>query len=189
MEKLDLIIHDKQAELRALEAELTEALTGIESPDYEWAARIHPLIYAVQFEIDRLEELRLVPDPQAGFAARLSRLLTDNALTKLELWTEIKDWNYLTVMVLEIRKGKSGGRLTCTLLLPEALQLHLDSEYTVERLRHLGWTIGHGGKRCWYKAQVKSPDQFEAFTQQMAVTMFEPLSNLWKQGPQHFRYV
>ena len=83
VEKLDLIIHDKQAELRALEAELAEALTGIESPDYEWAARIHPLIYAVQFEIDRLEELRLVPDPQAGFAARLSRLLTDNALTAL----------------------------------------------------------------------------------------------------------
>ena len=56
VEKLDLIIHDKQAELRALEAELTEALTGIESPDYEWAARIHPLIYAVQFEIDTINQ-------------------------------------------------------------------------------------------------------------------------------------
>jgi hypothetical protein len=57
VEKLDLIIRDKQAELLALHAELTEALTGLESPDYGWAARIQPLIYAVQFEIDRLEEL------------------------------------------------------------------------------------------------------------------------------------
>ena len=189
VDKLSLIIHDKQAELQALQAELTEALTGIESPDYEWAARVQPLIYALQLEIDRLEELRRIPDPRTDFAGRLSRLLTDSTVTKLELWTEINDWNYLSVKVLEIHKERSGHRLRCVLLLPEALQPHLHGEYTILNLRHLGWTAGHGGKRCWYKTQVKSPDQFDAFTQHMAVTMFEPLSGLWKRGPQHFRYV
>jgi hypothetical protein len=197
VDKLSLIVRDKQAELQALQAEMTEALTGIESPDYEWAARIEPLIHGLQREIDRLEDLRLIPDPQTDFAARLSRLLTDYTVTTLELWTEINDWNYMTILVLEIRKGRtpktspktSPNRLTCTLLLPEPLQVHLNSEYTIEHLRHLGWTTGHGGKRCWYKVQVKTPDQFDKFTQHMAVIMLEPLSSLWKQGPQHFRYV
>jgi hypothetical protein len=152
VDKLDLIIQDKQAELRALQAEMAEALTGIESPDYQWAARVQPLIHSTQFEINRLERLRLIPDPRSDFAAQLSQLLTSNTITKLELWTEIKDWNYMTVKVLEIRKGKSGHRLTCTLFLPEPLQPHLLGEHTIQELRHLGWTAGHGGKRGWYKA-------------------------------------
>jgi len=76
LDKLTLLIRDKQAELQALQAELTEALTGIESPDYEWAARIQPLICGLEAEIDRLYQFREVPDPPQDFAAILSRLLT-----------------------------------------------------------------------------------------------------------------
>jgi hypothetical protein len=46
--KLDLINQDKQAELQALEAEMTEVPTGIESPDYERAGRVQLLIYTHQ---------------------------------------------------------------------------------------------------------------------------------------------
>jgi hypothetical protein len=35
LNKLELVIREKQAELHGLQAELNEALTGIESPDYE----------------------------------------------------------------------------------------------------------------------------------------------------------
>src|ERR1700683_864899 len=54
LDKLELIIREKQAELRSLQAELNDALTGIESPDYERASRLQPLIYGVEVEIKRL---------------------------------------------------------------------------------------------------------------------------------------
>jgi len=189
LDKLTLLIRDKQAELQALQAELTEALTGIESPDYEWAARIQPLIYGLEAEIDRLYQFREVADPPQNFATVLSRLLTDDTVTTLELWVTIKDyWNDVTVRLLEIRKAKSGYRITCTLRLSEPAQMHLHHDYTTAKLRHLGWTAAKGGKTCWFKAQVKSPDQFDRFNQRMAVTMLEVLRPLWGHGQQYFRY-
>jgi hypothetical protein len=121
LDKLDLIIQEKQAELRSLQAELGAALTGIESPDYEVAARIQPLIHAVQFEIDRLEKLRGVSTPPIDFPAHLSRLLTDESIKTLELWTQIKDhWHDTTFPLLTIRKLKSRYHLSCTIRLNEA---------------------------------------------------------------------
>lgn len=189
MDKVDLIINDRQTKLRALQAELTDALTGIESPDYEWAARIQPLIYGVQAEIKRLERLRLTAQPSKDFCAHISRLLTDNTVTTLELWVGIRDhWNDVTVCLLEIRKWKSGYFVTCTLRLAEPLRGHLYGEYTTAELQHLGWTAGRGGRKFWFKTRIKSPDQFDSFNQRIAVTMLEALASLWAHGQQYYRF-
>ena len=189
MDKLNLIIADRRAELQALQAELTEALTGIESPDYEWAARVQPLIYGVRAEIKRLEKLCLVAQPSLDFSSHLSRLLTDDTVTMLELWVGIKDhWNDVTVRLLEIRKWKAGYHVTCTLWLTKPLETHLFVEYTAADLQHLGWTAGRGGKTFWFKARIKNPDQFDSFNQRMAVTMLEALASLWAHGHQYYRF-
>jgi len=111
-------------------------------------------------------------------------------VTTLEVWTHIKDhWNDVTVRVLEIKKLRSGYAVTCTLRITEPLEGHLLGDITTEELKHLGWTAGRGGKTFWYKARIKNPDQFEVFSQRMAVTMVEVLLSLWKYGGQYFRFV
>lgn len=189
MNKLELLIEDKQAELQALNEQLDDALTGIESPDYERAARIQPLIYAVRAEIERLLKLREVPNTAEDFSTQLSRLLTDGTVTYLEVWSQIKDhWSDMTVRLLEISKAKAGYAVSCTLRLTEPLQMHLHAEYTAELLQHLGWTAGRGGKTFWYRAKIKKPDQFDAFNRHMAVTVFEGFGSLWGHGRQYFRF-
>jgi hypothetical protein len=187
LNKLDLIIQEKQAELRGLQAELQEALIGIELPDYEVAARIQPLIYGVQKEISWLEKLRDVSAPPAGFATHLSRLLTDDSLTTLELWTQIKDyWHDSTFPLLTIRKPKANYYPSCTIRLTEAAEGHLFGEHTVAELRHLGWNPARGDKIFYYKARVKNPDQFDAFCQKISVTLLEVLPSLFGLGRQYF---
>lgn len=189
MNKLELLIEEKQAEWRVLNEQLDDALTGIESPDYERAGRIQPLIYAVRTEIERLLKLREVTDTVEDFSTRLSRLLTDDGVTCLEVWTQIKDyWNDVTVRLLEIRKAKAGYAVSCTLRLTEPLQMHLHADYTAEQLQHLGWTAGRGGKSFWYKAKIKNPDQFDIFHRHIAVTVLEALGSLWGHGQQYFRF-
>jgi len=189
LNKLDLIIPEKQAELRALQADLTDALTGIDSPDFRRAAMIQPLVNDVQAEIVRLQKLREVAEPPQDFSAYLSRLLTDDDVTKMELWVTIKNHgNEVTVRLLEIRKWKTGYQVTCALRFPAPLQNYLYALHTNKELEHIGWTAGRGGKTFRLKAQVKNLDQFDAFTQKMAVTMLEALGSLWRRGQQIFRY-
>jgi len=56
LDKLDLLLREKQAELQVLLGELAEALAGIDAQDYEWAARVQPLIHGVRAEIERLKK-------------------------------------------------------------------------------------------------------------------------------------
>lgn len=188
LDKLELIIREKQAELQGLQAELNEALTGIESPDYETAGRIQPLLYGVRAEIERLEKLRRVPNTSEDFPSHLSRFLTDDAVTTLELWTQIKDhWNDSTFRLLEIRKGKSRG-ITCTLRLTDPANQHLHGDYTTAELQRIGWKAGRGGKTFWFKTRIKSPDQLDAFCQMMSVAMLEALAGLWGHGQQQYQF-
>lgn len=187
---MELLLREKQAEWQALNEQLDDALTGVfDSPDYARAARLQPLIYGVRAEIERLLRLSKVPDTTQDFSVQLSRLLTDNTVSCLELWTHLKDyWNDVTVRVLEIRKTKAGYAVSCALKLTEHLLLHLHQGYTVDQLQHLGWTVGRGGKTFWYKARIKDPDRFEAFHRHMAVTVLEALGPVWRHGQQHFRF-
>jgi hypothetical protein len=56
---------------------------GIESPGYETAGRLQPVIHALVAEIGRLEKLRKVRPVAQDFRAFLSRLLTDDTVTTL----------------------------------------------------------------------------------------------------------
>ena len=104
MDKPDGIIRERQLELQGLQVELSDALTGIESPDYERAARIQPIIFSLEAEIKRLEKLRQVMSPPQSSQFYLSGLLTDDKVTTLELWTQIRDhWGETTFRLLEIR--------------------------------------------------------------------------------------
>ena len=190
MDNLDLIIRDRQTELNELQGELTDALTGIDSPDYTRAARIERLIYRVEAEIRRLEKLRRVANPSKDFSAYFSQLLTDDTVTMLELWVGVKDyWRHdVTVRLLVIQKWKSGHTVTCTLRLSEPLPEHVNSEHTASELQRLGWTRGRGGRTFRFKARIKNPYQFDVFSQRMAVTMLEALGNLWAQRQQYFRF-
>jgi len=189
LDKLELIIKEKKAELRGLQAELDEALTGIESPDYERAWRLQPLIYGAEAEIDRLENLRSVRPTGQDFQSYLSRLMTDDSVTTLELWTHIQDYqNDVTVRVLKIRKGKTGRRISCILRFEEPTQAHLYGDHTTDALQHISWKAGRGGRTFYYKTRLRSPDEFDSFCQLMSVTLLEALFSLWKHGQQYFRY-
>ncbi|GGB20041.1 hypothetical protein [Puia dinghuensis] len=189
MDKLEFIIREKQAELKGLQAELNEALTGIESPDYETAGRIQPLIYGVMAEIERLERLLLVRPTPRDFQFYLSSLLTDDTCTVLELWTQIKDyWSDVTIRLLEIRKLKTSHGISCTLRLIEPADRHLNAEWTTCALQHIGWKASQGGRAFYYKTRLRSPDHFDAFCQMMSVTLLESLASLWRHGQQYFRY-
>ena len=188
MDKLELLIKEKQAELQGLEAELREALTGIESPDYETAGRLQPIIYSVMAEIRQLEMLRKVPPAPDDFQVHLSRFITNDTLTVLELWTEIRDyWADVSIRVVEIRKLKSSREISCTIQLLEPSEVHLHAEYTATELKHLGWKAIRGEKTFYRKTKLRSPDQFEAFCQIMSVTFLEPLKPLWRHGQQYYR--
>jgi hypothetical protein len=175
--------------IRGLQAELNEALTGIESPDDETAGRLHLVIHGLAAEIGRLEKLRKVRPAAQDFQAFLSRLLTDDMVTTLELWTGIRDyWSDVTVRLVEIRKEKTGRRISCTLRLEEPTRLHLYTEYTTAELEHIGWKAGRGGKIFYYKTKLKTPDAFEAFCHLMSVTMLEAMASLWGRGQQYYRF-
>lgn len=90
MDKLDLLIKEKQAELRGLLAELQDALTDLDIPDYETAGRLQPIVYAVMREIRQLESLGTVSFTPDDFQANFSRFLTDDTLHTLELWTFVR---------------------------------------------------------------------------------------------------
>jgi hypothetical protein len=191
LDKLDLIIREKQAELQSLQAELHEALTGvklpgIELPDYETAGRLQPVLYGLMTEIERLEKLRIVQPATQDFQTYLSRLLTDDTVSTLELWTQIRDyWSDTTIRLLEIRKGKTGHRISCMLRLGEPTEPHLYSEHTA-KLQHIGWKAGRGKRTFYFKTRLRSPDTFDAFCQIMSVTMLEALSSLWQLGQQYY---
>jgi hypothetical protein len=189
LDKLELIIQEKRAELRGLRGELNEALTGPESPDYERAWRLQPLIYGAEAEIDRLESLRRVRPVAQDFQSYLSRLVTDESVTKLELWTHIQYYQRdNTVRVLEIRKAKTGRRITCVLRIEEPAEVHLYYEHTTAVLRHIGWTVGRRGKTFYYKTRLKSPDAFDSFCQFMSASLLEGLGSLWRYGRQYYRF-
>jgi hypothetical protein len=189
LDKLELIIQEKRAELRGLQGELNEALTGPESPDYERAWRLQPLIYGAEAEIRRLEKLRCVRPVTQDFQSYLSRLVTDHSVTTLELWTHIQDYNNdVTARVLEIRKGKTGRRISCMLLLEEPARAHLHDRYTIAELQRIGWKAGRRGKTFYYKTTLRSPDEFDNFCQFMSVTLLEPLFGLWRHGQQYYRF-
>jgi hypothetical protein len=189
LDKLNLIIRDKQAELKGLQEELNEALTGIESSDYETAARIFPLIHGVTREIERLEKLSGVLNTPQDFPFYLSRLLTDHTLAILELWTGIQDyWNDVTIRLLEIRKLKNNRGISCTLRLTEPADTHLHVEWTTAALQHIGWTARRGERTFYYRTRLRSPDQFDAFCQFMSVTALEALPSLLRHGPQYYRF-
>lgn len=189
MDKLDLIIREKHAELQGLQAELNEALTGIESPDYETAGRLQQVIDGLMAEIGRLKKLRMVQPATQDFPTWLSRLLTDDTVTTLELWTRIKDYESDTsTRMLEIRKGKTGHRISCTLRLTEPTDAHLHRDYTVADLQHIGWKAGRGTRTFYFKTRLRSPDAFDAFCQMMSVTMLEALASLWGHGEQYYRF-
>ena len=172
-----------------MQSELNEALTGPESPDYERAWRLQPLIYGVEAEIGRLENLRSVRPVEQDFQSYLSRLLTDNTLSTLELWTHIQDhWNDVTVRLLEVRKRKTGRHISCMLRFEEPAQAHLYDEYTTAELQHIGWKSARGGKTFYYKTRLQNPDAFDRFCQFMSVTLLEALVNLWKLGQQYYRF-
>jgi hypothetical protein len=189
LDKLELIIREKQAELHGLQAELNDALTGIESPDYERAWRLQPLIYGAEAEIDRLENLRCVRTVALDFKSYLSRLVTDDRISTLELWTHIQDyWSDVTVRVLEIKKGKTGRRISCMLRLEEPARKHLNDEYTTAELQHIGWKPARGGKTFYYRTRLRSPDAFDSFCQFMGVTLLKALLSLWRHGQQYYRF-
>jgi hypothetical protein len=189
LDKLELIIREKQAELLGLQAELNEALTGVESPDYKRAGRLQPLVYRMEGEITRLENFRTVRPVKHDFQSYLSRLVTDDSVTTLELWTHIQDHhNDVTTRVLEIRKGKTGRRISCTLRFEEAAQVHLHERYTIAELQHIGWTAGRRGKTFYYKTRLRSPDEFDRFCQFLSLTLLEPLFSLWRHGQQYYRF-
>jgi hypothetical protein len=189
LDRLDLIIREKQTELDGLNAELDEALTGLESPDYETAGRILPLIYDVETDIERLEKLRSFGDIPQGFEAHLSGWLRNDNFTILELWAELGDfWVEVTTRLLEIRKLKTGRRISCTLRLMEAVRRNLDVEWAGAYLQHIGWTARPNGATFYYKTSLKSPDQFDAFCQVMSVTMLEALSCIWRNRQQFYRF-
>lgn len=172
-----------------MQAELNEALMGIESPDYETAARLQPVVYGLMGEIKRLEKLRLVQPVTQDFQTYLSRLLTHDTVTTLELWTGIRDyWSDTTIRLLEIRKGKTGHLISCTLRLREPTDSHLYSEHTSAGLQHIGWKAGRGKRTFYFKTRLRSPDAFDAFCQMMSVTMLEALASLWQHGQQYYRF-
>jgi hypothetical protein len=143
----------------------------------------------VEAEIDRLENLRFVQPVALDFQSYLSRLVTDDSLTTLELWTHIQDYeNDVTVRVLQIRKGKTGRRISCMLRFEEAAQAHLYRERTTAELQHIGWKAARGGKIFYYKTRLRSPDAFDSFCQFMSVTFLEALFSLWRHGQQYYRF-
>jgi hypothetical protein len=189
LDKLELIIREKHAELQGLQVELNEALTGVESPDYERAFRLQPLIYGMEAEIKRLENLRGVQPVTQDFHNYLSRLVTDDSVTTLELWTHIQDYeNDVTARLLEIRKGKTGRRISCMLQFEKPAQARLLDDYTTAKLQHIGWKAGRGGKTFYYKTRLRSPDEFDWFCQFLGVTMLEALVSLFRHGQQHYRF-
>jgi hypothetical protein len=123
------------------------------------------------------------------FRSNLSRLLTDDTLTVLELWTGIQDyWNDVTIRLLEIRKLKNNRGISCTLRLTEPADTHLHGEWTTAALELIGWTVPRGGRIFYYRTWLRSPDQFDAFCQFMSVTALEALPSLWGQGQQYYRF-
>ncbi len=188
MDKLELIIRDKQIELRDLQADLNEALTGVESLDFKTAARLEPLIAAITDEIERLEKLRLVRPASIGFQSYFSRLLTDDSCSVMELWTHFKNYRTdVTIRLLEIRKLK-GRNISCKLRLIEPADSHLYLAWTTSELQHIGWRTLGSSRSFYYKTMMRSPDQFDAFCQMLSVTLLEPLGSLWKYGQQYYRY-
>ena len=140
-------------------------------------------------KIKRLENLRSVRPIAQDFQSYLLRLVTDDRLTALELWTNIQDYDIdVTVRVLEIKKGKAGRRISCKLRFEEPAQAHLYEKYTSAELRHIGWEAGKGGKTFYYKTRLRSPDEFDSFCQLIGVTLLEALRSLWRYGQQHYRF-
>jgi hypothetical protein len=187
MDKLELVIHEKQLELQGLQAELEEALTGPESPDYETAVRIQPLIWELRSEIERLMILRQVKPAPKDFPFHLSSLLTDDTRKGLECCIQIKDyWTDSTFSLLEICKLKDRS-ISCTLRLTEEAYRQLHKEWTHAQLFHIGWKALRGDKTFYYKARMRSPDEFDRFCQLISVTLLEPLAALFGHGRQYYQ--
>ena len=186
MEKIDLIIQELQTELQFLQAELNEALNGIDVPDYVLAHRLQSIIRRANIEIERLEKLRSVRPAPKDFQSYFSRLLTDDTCSVLELWTQIKYKDDVTIRLLEIRKLKNSS-ISCMLRLLEPLDLH-SVKWMAVQLQRLGWKALRGERTFYYKANMRSPDEFDAFCQVMGATLLEPLGSLWELGQQYYRY-
>ena len=187
LDKLHLVKKDKQSELKDLEQELEDALTGIESPDFERAARIQPLIYGLQFELERLERLATVLPPTQDFQAHISQLLT-GMYTSLELWLELPDhYGDVTVRLLEIRKLKTRHLLSCRLQIVKPIDRHIYEEGTVALLQHIGWKATRGGKTFRMKVLLRSPVAMDDLCQRMSVTMLEGFGQLWQDRRQYYR--
>ena len=191
MNKIDLLIKEKRAELSILEAEMYEALKFSADRDYEYAALLSPLIGGLRREIVQLEDLALLPDPPSGdgFEARVWQLLT-GPHRSLEIWISIREYDSsLTTLFLEMRKLKARHTLSCTLRIAECIQRRVHYEYAAASLQHIGWQMMRGGKVFRRKAVLSNAGDLGTFCQWMSVTMLEPFAGVWQYAEgQYYRF-
>ena len=191
MDKIDLLINEKRAELRILEAEIYEALKYPGDRDYEYAALLYPLIGGLLQEIVKLEALALRPDPPSGegFEARVWQLLT-GPYRSLEIWISIPDYDCpQTTLLLEMRRLKARHTVSCTLRVVECMERYLHYDDAAASLQHIGWQMMRGGKVFRRKAVLRNLGDLETFCQWMSVTMLEPFAGIWQYDEgQYYRF-
>lgn len=190
MNKIDLIIKEKRAELATLELEKYEALKYAGDRDYAYVAILYPIMSMVEREIAKFEKLKHRPDPPAseGFEAQVWQMLK-GPFQSLEIWVEIEDYSVSqTTRLLEIKKLKARNRISCTIRMDKCFQQYLHQEYAASILEHIGWQKIDYGKSFRRKTILKTLDDLETFCQWMSATMLDGLDGILRYSKaQYYR--
>jgi hypothetical protein len=191
LNKIDLLLDEKRAELKTLDNEMYEALRYPGDRDYGYAALLYPLIGGLQREIRKLETLARLSEPpvEERFEARVWHLLTGQSQS-LEMWVSIRDYHVpQTTFLLEIRKLKAKHTLSCTLLFAKCFEQYVFYDSAAPFLEQIGWHKMRGGRMFKRKAVVKNLNDLEKFCQWMSATMLEGFDGVWKYSDgQYYRF-
>lgn len=192
MNKIDLIIKEKRAELNLLQHEMDEALRFAGDRDYEYAALLYPLIGGLEREIEKFVALSQRPDPVSGngFELHIKKLLS-GPFQSLEIWFETQDyWIPQTTRLLMIRKLKKRHRVSCTIEFAKCFEQNLHIESAISMLQHIGWQRIRSGKAFGRKVELRTSTDIDTFCQLMSLTVLEIFRGVWEQGQgQYFRFV
>jgi hypothetical protein len=185
LNKLDILIQEKEAELKNLRQEWEETFRFAGDIDFEYAALLYPIIGQVARDIDRLKALQYVSETgtEGSFPSYIEQLLTAQ-WRSLEIQVHFSEREYGTAPLMEIHKVKGRRALRCKLMISESIAGWLydpDNEF-----RQIGWTPGRSKNVFYLYHPMRTEEDKTAFFYLMSRTLMDPFSQLWKACQQYY---
>ena len=187
MDKTDLVIAQKEEELKFLREELEKALDPRSDTHYEFIPILYRALNMATWELEKIKELAAVQASAAGsvFSSYVAKVLSgENASLTITAHVNTpysNEWLH----IMDINKMRAKNTLLCSINLSERVEEYLPSNAD-QALIHIGWKRSKKKKSFRLKYSIRNEEDMQNFHMVISRTLLDAFDHLIKAAKEHF---